>query len=76
MSQHKDIERHMPVISKDGKYLGLVERIVSGEIVLAGNPQPIPIEWVSCVMQREVYLCKSKNDIERVALMANLPLSA
>jgi hypothetical protein len=60
------IQKGMPVITKDGKNLGRIEKVLGTDaIILSGSRQPISERWISRLIEGEIYLARSEAQIRQ-----------
>jgi hypothetical protein len=60
------IQKGMPVITKDGKCLGHIERVLGPDaIVVTGSRQPIAESWIIRLFDGEIYITKSEAQVRQ-----------
>jgi hypothetical protein len=58
------IQKGMPVITKDGKFLGRIERVLGSDaIIITGSRQPIAENWIVRLFEGEIYIAKSEAQV-------------
>lgn len=75
------IQKGMPVITKDGKVIGRVERVLGPDaIVMAGSRQPIDGAWIIRFFEGEIYISKTEAQVRQAWASGDravrLPVSA
>jgi hypothetical protein len=60
------MQKGMSVITKDGKCLGRIERVLGPDaIIITGSRQPIAESWVIRLLKGEVYIAKSEAQVRQ-----------